>query len=43
LSEGFWIGLQTDYDAAKASDALARTLAKIKPWSGRAVHGGTAA
>ena len=33
VSEGFWIGLQTDYDAAIAKDSLAKTLAKIKPWS----------
>lgn len=32
MSEGFWIGLQMDYEAAKARDALASTLAKIKPW-----------
>lgn len=32
MSDGFWIGLQTDYDAAKAKDALARTLSRIKPW-----------
>src|SRR4051812_7089547 len=35
MSEGFWIGLQADYDAARAKDALAGTLEKIKPWSGR--------
>ena len=33
MSENFWIGLQLDYDAAKAKDSLATTLAKIKPWS----------
>ena len=32
MSEGFWTGLQTDYDAAKARDSLAGVLAKIKPW-----------
>ncbi len=32
-SEGFWLGLQLDYDAAKAKDSLAKTLAKIKPWA----------
>jgi len=31
-SEGFWTGLQMDYDATLAKDALAETLAKIKPW-----------
>jgi antitoxin HigA-1 len=30
-SDGFWIGLQLDYDAAKAKDSLAKTLAEIKP------------
>lgn len=33
MSEGFWTGLQTDYDAARAKDSLAKTLAKIKPWA----------
>lgn len=32
MSEGFWVGLQLDYDAAFAKDALSETLAKIKPW-----------
>ena len=32
MSEGFWTGLQLDYDAALAKDALTDTLAKIKPW-----------
>lgn len=32
MSEGFWIGLQADYDAANVKAALAKTLAKIKPW-----------
>lgn len=32
MSENFWIGLQLDYDAAKAKDSLAKALAKIKPW-----------
>ncbi len=32
MSEGFWIGLQMDFDAAKTKDSLAKTLAKIKPW-----------
>jgi len=33
MTEGFWTGLQLDYDAARAKDALAKTLARIKPWS----------
>src|SRR5882672_3676142 len=35
MSETFWIGLQMDYDAARAKGALARKLAKIKPWTPR--------
>ena len=35
LSDGFWTGLQLDYDAAKAKDQLAEILAKIHPWTGR--------
>ena len=37
MSDGFWIGLQMDYDAAKAKDSLAETLASIKPWTRGAV------
>jgi addiction module HigA family antidote len=33
MSGDFWIGLQMDYDAARAKDSLAKTLAKIKPWA----------
>lgn len=32
MSDGFWIGLQADYDQAVAKDALTKTLAAIKPW-----------
>lgn len=32
VSEGFWIGLQLDYDAANAKEALADVLARIRPW-----------
>ncbi len=32
-SEGFWVGLQLDHDAAVAHEALADSLAKIRPWS----------
>lgn len=32
LSEHFWIGLQMDFDAAKAKDAIGDTLAEITPW-----------
>jgi len=43
MSEGFWIGLQMDYDAARAKDVLAKTLAKIKPWTRGEVHSGAPA
>jgi addiction module HigA family antidote len=33
MSEDFWMGLQLDFDAAKAKDSLERVLSKIKPWS----------
>lgn len=33
MTDGFWIGLQADYDQAMTKDALARTLAKIKPFA----------
>jgi addiction module HigA family antidote len=35
MSDGFWIGLQMDYDAARAKDSLAETLANIKLDPGR--------
>src|SRR4029077_2878418 len=38
MSETFWVGLQMDYDAAKTKDAIAHTLARIKPWSRGAAH-----
>ena len=28
-SDGFWVGLQTDYDTARAKDALADVLSRI--------------
>lgn len=33
MSDGFWIGLQMDYDAARAKDSLGKTLERIKPWT----------
>lgn len=35
-SDGFWLGLQMDYDAATTKDALADTLAKIVPYQAAA-------
>jgi len=32
MSEGFWTGLQMDFEASKAKETLAITLAKITPW-----------
>ncbi len=32
MSDGFWIGLQADYDAATAKEELADELRKIIPW-----------
>ncbi len=32
MSEGFWIGLQADYDREMAKDALGDLLAAIRPW-----------
>jgi len=32
LSDGWWLRLQADYDTEVAKVALAKTLAKIKPW-----------
>lgn len=31
MSEGFWIGFQTDYDRETAKDAMAKTQVTIKP------------
>ena len=32
MSDGFWVGLQIDYDAAQAKEKLSDVLSKIKPW-----------
>lgn len=32
LSDGWWLRLQADYDTEVARVALAKTLAKIRPW-----------
>jgi antitoxin HigA-1 len=36
LSNGYWLRAQAAYDTEMAEEALAETLAKIKPWSGAA-------
>jgi len=33
LSDGCWLRLQADFDTEVAKAALAKTLAKIKPWA----------
>jgi addiction module HigA family antidote len=33
LTDGWWLRLQGDYDTRLARGALAKKLAKIKPWS----------
>ena len=38
MSDGFWTGLQMDFEAARAKDALAPELRKIKPWDARSPH-----
>jgi addiction module HigA family antidote len=32
MSEGFWTGLQTDFDAAQVKRKLGKVLDKIEPW-----------
>ena len=32
MSDGFWVGLQVDYDMEELKDTLADTLAKIRPY-----------
>lgn len=34
LSKGYWLRAQAAYDSEVAEEALAETLAKIKPWEG---------
>jgi antitoxin HigA-1 len=36
LSNGYWLRAQAAYDTEVAEVTLARTLAKIKPWTGTA-------
>lgn len=32
MSDGFWIGLQVDYDSARAKQVMAKTLEDIRPY-----------
>src|SRR5512142_2799168 len=36
LSNGYWLRAQASYDTEVAEDALAKELARIKPWSANA-------
>lgn len=38
MSDGFWIGLQADYDQAMTKDAMSHALDRITPWD---QHGAT--
>ena len=38
MSEDFWMGLQLDFERAKAKDSLEGVLGKIKPWLPENVH-----
>lgn len=33
MSEGFWVGLQVDYEATQSKEKLATILSKIEPWA----------
>ncbi len=39
LGDGFWVGLQTDYDTARAKEALAGVLSKIHRFGFEGQHG----
>lgn len=38
LSDGYWLRAQAAHDTEVAQDALAGTLAKIRPWTGTKAH-----
>ncbi len=38
-SDGFWIGLQADYDTAQTRDTLQEVLARIHPYQAHCVLG----
>lgn len=35
MSDSFWIGLQMDFEAARAKDEMKDVLDRIHPWGGR--------
>jgi addiction module HigA family antidote len=43
LSNGYWLRAQAAYDTEMAEEALAKTLAKIKPWTRVAANAGSPA
>jgi len=43
LSNGYWLRAQAAYDTEVAEEALAKTLAKIKPWAQLAANAGSPA
>ena len=43
LSNGYWLRAQAAYDTEVAEEALAKTLAKIKPWAQVAADAGSLA
>jgi len=43
LSNGYWLRAQAAYDTEVAEEALAKTLAKIKPWAQVAAGAGSPA
>ena len=43
LSNGYWLRAQAAYDTEVAEEALAKTLAKIKPWTQVAADAGSPA
>ncbi len=43
LSNGYWLRAQAAYDTEVAEEALAKTLAKIKPWAPARTHAGSPA
>ena len=38
MSDGFWIGLQTDYETAKVKDSLSEVLARIHQFTPAAAN-----
>ena len=41
LSNGYWLRAQAVYDTEVAEEALAKTIAKIKPWAGVVTNAGS--